>query len=64
MLRLTTTKEGVNKGRKFFKCGNNGQCQFFKWSDDDEKKKSKKLEFCNNFHFGYLFYIFIFKKKT
>jgi hypothetical protein len=52
MLRLTTTKEGVNKGRKFFKCGNNGQCQFFKWSDDDGKKKSKKQILLNLFFFS------------
>ncbi|CAF3834837.1 unnamed protein product [Rotaria sp. Silwood1] len=31
---LTVRKEGPNKGRSFFRCGNNDQCNFFAWKDD------------------------------
>lgn len=31
---LTVRKEGLNTGRKFFKC-NTGVCNFFKWADEE-----------------------------
>ena len=29
----TVVKEGANKGRRFWKCGNGDQCNFFEWMD-------------------------------
>lgn len=29
----TVVKESANKGRKFWTCGNSGECQFFEWQD-------------------------------
>ncbi|CAM2722218.1 unnamed protein product [Rotaria socialis] len=31
---LTVKKDGPNKGRSFFRCGNNDNCNFFAWKDD------------------------------
>lgn len=38
-MELTVRKEGANKGRKFFKCGN-GDCTFFEWADDTSNSTS------------------------
>ncbi|CAF3423243.1 unnamed protein product [Rotaria sp. Silwood2] len=31
---LTVKKDGPNKGRSFFRCGNNDNCNFFAWKED------------------------------
>ncbi|CAF1561613.1 unnamed protein product [Adineta ricciae] len=31
---LTVKKDGPNKGRSFFRCGNNDNCNFFAWKDE------------------------------
>ncbi|CAF1087006.1 unnamed protein product [Rotaria sordida] len=31
---LTVKKDGPNKGRSFFRCGNNDNCNFFAWKDN------------------------------
>ena len=32
-IELSVTRESTNKGKKFWKCGNNSACEFFEWSD-------------------------------
>ena len=32
----TVRKDGPNKDRKFFSCGNNRSCEFFAWADADD----------------------------
>ncbi|CAF4379485.1 unnamed protein product, partial [Adineta steineri] len=31
---LVVKKDGPNKGRAFFRCGNNDNCNFFAWKDE------------------------------
>lgn len=31
---LTVKKDGPNKGRSFYRCGNNDNCNFFAWKDE------------------------------
>ena len=35
-IKLTVRKEGVNQGRPFWKCSNDGACNFFLWDDTDQ----------------------------
>lgn len=39
----TVVKEGANKGRKFWKCGNGDQCNFFEWMDGPSQQKSSAI---------------------
>jgi DNA topoisomerase III len=32
-IQLTVTRETVHKGKKFWKCGNDGACEFFEWDE-------------------------------
>lgn len=34
-VQLTVRKEGPNQGRTFFKCNNNGSCNYFQWADEE-----------------------------
>ena len=38
-LQLTIRAEGRNKGRQFYKCGNDNSSNFFKWADGRGGKK-------------------------
>ncbi|KAK3930276.1 DNA topoisomerase 3-alpha [Frankliniella fusca] len=33
-IQLTVRKDGPNQGRPFYRCGNNGSCDFFMWADE------------------------------
>ena len=37
---LTVRKEGPNKDRQFYKCGNEGKCNFFQWADEEPRSNS------------------------
>ncbi|KAK7791153.1 hypothetical protein R5R35_013322 [Gryllus longicercus] len=39
-IQLTVRKDGPNKGRPFYKCGNQSQCNFFQWADSASSASS------------------------
>jgi DNA topoisomerase III len=43
----TVVKEGVNKGRQFYKCGNGDACPFFAWADAPVSGSSRSATFAS-----------------
>ncbi|KAE8747194.1 hypothetical protein FOCC_FOCC006060 [Frankliniella occidentalis] len=42
-IQLTVRKDGPNQGRQFYKCGNNGGCDFFMWADETAQCRKMDL---------------------